>query len=37
MTILATPEEFLLGEEAGYCYHGEGVDETTYDAPEWRA
>ena len=33
--LLAPPEELLLGEEAGYCDHGEGVDEAAYDAPEW--
>ena len=32
---LATPEELFLGEEAGDCYHGEGVYETADDAPEW--
>ena len=34
---LASPEEFLLGEEAGYCDHQKGEDQASYNAPERRA
>ena len=34
---LASPEEFLLGEEAGHRYHQKGEDQASYYSPERRS